>query len=109
MVAVITSTSTDTSTTTSKNSNSRSLSEQEKMQKLVELCAKLEEISSELKARGYDTREVPTWYYSHCKKIVNYLEGFARESRVKPSKLGAIRFRGGKRKAVIAQRRRSKK
>src|SRR5215216_2899602 len=74
----------------------RSLSESEKMQRLVALCEKLEEISLELKRRGYDTGHVPTWYYSHCKAIVNYIEGFARESKVKPSMLSAIKYRNKK-------------
>lgn len=90
----------------------RSLSESEKMQRLVALCEKLEEISLELKRRGYDTGHVPTWYYSHCKAIVNYIEGFARESKVKPSMLSAIKYRNSKRIPIVttaAGRNRKKK
>ena len=90
------------------NKKRRLLSEQDKMENLVNLCRELEDISSKLREMGYDRNEVPTWYYCHCKKIVNYLEGFARESKVKPSMLSTIRFQGGKRKAVIAKRRKTK-
>ena len=84
----------------------RSLSEAEKMERLVALCEKLEEISLELKSRGYDREQVPTWYYSHCKAIVNYIEGFARESNVKPSKLSAIKFKKSRRVPVTSRGRR---
>jgi len=99
----------DVNSSSSRNgTKERSLSEQEKMEKLVGLCQQLEAISLELKKRGYDTKEVPTWYYSHCKRVVNYIEGFSRESNVRPSKLNAIRFKRGKRTAVVTKKRNRK-
>ncbi len=80
-----------------KNSdNNRAISEVEKMEKIVALCERLEDVGHKLKVKGYSTEQAPTWYYRDCKKIVNYIEGFARESNVKPSALTAIRFRGSR-------------
>lgn len=95
-------TTTATATTTTESSSSRSLSESEKMQTHVNLCEQLEMIGAELKRRGYNANEVPTHYYKHCKRIVNSLEAFSRHAGVRPSMLTAIRFKKGRRIAVIA-------
>lgn len=87
---------------TGKATTNRAKSEIEKMEKLVAICERIQDISHKIGIKGYSAEQVPTWYYSDCKRFVNYLEEFARDTNVKPSNLTAIMFRGSRRLPVVA-------